>query len=141
MKFVYDADDDRELSEEERATMLADFTERCEAIHERLVEAFDLDGDGELSEEEKQAARDEMEARKPEHEGCGGEDMEGGERAEGAPTCPVNERSESVNRRKAVSQRGEAESVNERAKRESQSRAAKLRARRSCMPRVVFLTA
>jgi Ca2+-binding EF-hand superfamily protein len=65
---VYDLDADGALSETEDATLLEDFTVRCEAIHARLIADFDVDGDGQLSEEEQLAVQEEREARHAERE-------------------------------------------------------------------------
>ncbi len=61
---IYDFDRDGELSEDERDALLADFTERCDALHQRALDEFDADGDGELSDDERQAARDAAQARR-----------------------------------------------------------------------------
>jgi hypothetical protein len=108
LRVVYDVDADGQFSEAERATLLADFTERCENIHAQVLAEFDADGDGELNDEEQEAARtahqERMEAARADMEECreamgmdecegkpeggeggerGGEGSEGGER--GAP--------------------------------------------------------
>ena len=76
---VYDANDDQQLSESERNTLFADFTERCEVLHDRLVEDFDTDGDGVLSDSELQAAEEELHAREEERRAeCEAEDPMGG---------------------------------------------------------------
>lgn len=66
LQFVYDVDDSGDLDDSEMATMLDDFTVRCEAIHERLLEDFDADGSGDLDDDELAAAHAEMEARREE---------------------------------------------------------------------------
>ncbi len=79
LAFIYDADDSGDLSDAERADLLADFTERCEVLHAGILEEFDADGDGELSEDEQSAVREAREARRAERaeghdgEGCNGE--------------------------------------------------------------------
>ena len=86
LAFVYDADDSGDLSDAERATLLSDFTERCEAMHARLIEEFDADGDGELSEEEREVVRETMEANRAEREAAGPEGCNrGSEMGEGGP--------------------------------------------------------
>jgi len=55
---IYDTDRDEELSDDERAVMLEDFSLRCEFLHEQALEEFDADADGELSDEEREAARE-----------------------------------------------------------------------------------
>ncbi len=66
LAFVYDADDSGDLDDSEMATLLDDFSVRCEAIHARLLEEFDADGSGDLDEDELAAAHAEMEARREE---------------------------------------------------------------------------
>ena len=94
--WVYDVDQDGELSDSEKEELFADFDARCEAMHAQLLEEFDVDGDGELSDSEKLAAEEAIQARHEEHkaerearkEEMGGEGKEGcdkkGER-EGLP--------------------------------------------------------
>jgi Ca2+-binding EF-hand superfamily protein len=65
---VYDLDADRSLADEERATLLEDFTVRCEVLHERLLAEFDTDGDGALSEAERSAVHEAREQRCEERE-------------------------------------------------------------------------
>lgn len=81
---IYDLDRDGELSESERATLFADFTERCAALHAQILADFDADGDGVLSEEEQATAeatiREQHEQAAADYEGgdCEGERPEGG---------------------------------------------------------------
>lgn len=67
LMLVYDLDADGELSESEKETLFADFTARCEALHDQLLADFDADGDGELSEDEQEAAREAGDAMREEH--------------------------------------------------------------------------
>lgn len=76
---VYDLDESGDFSESERATVLEDFTVRCEAIQAMLLESFDADGDGTLSETELDTAREALDTLREEH----GDDMEG--------ACPEGE--------------------------------------------------
>jgi hypothetical protein len=100
LRVVYDVDADGQFSDAERATLLEDFTARCEAIHEAVLAEFDADGDGELNDAEQEAARDahqeRMEAAREDMEDCreamgmdecdGGEGGGGGgERGDGPP--------------------------------------------------------
>jgi Ca2+-binding EF-hand superfamily protein len=64
---VYDLDGSGVLEESERATMLDDFTARCEALQAQLVAEFDTDGDGVLSDTEQEAAREALDARHGDH--------------------------------------------------------------------------
>ncbi len=82
LAFIYDSDDSGDLAEAERAGLLADFTERCTAIHARILEEFDADADGELSEEERAAAREARESRRMER-GEDGECNRGGDAPDG----------------------------------------------------------
>jgi Ca2+-binding EF-hand superfamily protein len=59
---VYDLDGDEALSSDERATLLDDFTTRCDTLQAQLLADFDADGDGELDDEEEEAARAALEA-------------------------------------------------------------------------------
>jgi len=63
LTFVYDLDDDKELSETEKEALFDDFSERCDQIHQTLLEEFDTDGDGVLSGAEQEAAREEARSR------------------------------------------------------------------------------
>ncbi len=74
---LYDVDGDGTLGESERATLLDDFTVRCDALQARLLEEFDADGDGALSADEEAAARSALE------EGAHGQCPEEGGRPEG----------------------------------------------------------
>lgn len=67
LSFVYDANDDGEISESERTTLLSDHTERCENLHAQVLADFDEDGDGLLSDAEKEAAHDAMQERHEDH--------------------------------------------------------------------------
>jgi hypothetical protein len=67
LSFVYDADDDGELSKSERTTLLSDHTKRCENLHARILEGFDEDGDGALSKSEREAAQDMLRERHEDH--------------------------------------------------------------------------
>jgi hypothetical protein len=80
LEYVYDTDEDGVFSDEERVPLYSDFSERCEAIHARLLSEFDTDGDGVLSDEEQEATREE--ALRRHEEGDRHSDHEG-ERAEG----------------------------------------------------------
>ncbi len=98
---VYDSDGEMGFSEAEKATLLSDFSARCEAIHAQILADFDADGDGTLSEAEEAEARAaheaEMEAQREAMESCrplgegegareGGEGRPAaGERGEGPP--------------------------------------------------------
>lgn len=83
LRVVYDVDADGQFSEAERATLLADFTERCESIHERVLAEFDADGDGALDEAEQAQARAAHEARMAEARA----DMEACREAMGMDEC------------------------------------------------------
>ena len=63
LKWVYDLDEDKELSDTEKEALYADFSERCEQIHQKLLAEFDADGDGVLSGEEQEAAKEEARLR------------------------------------------------------------------------------
>jgi len=63
LKFVYDLDNDKVLSETEKELLYEDFSERCEQLHQRLLEEFDTDGDGVLSGEEQEMAKEEARNR------------------------------------------------------------------------------
>ncbi len=83
---IYDADDDQELSDSEKETLFADFSERCEVLHDRLVDEFDADGDGELSEDELQTAGDTLKERHEERrEECESESPMADEASSGEP--------------------------------------------------------
>jgi hypothetical protein len=86
LTLVYDLDDDGAFSESERATILDDFTVRCESIQAMLLESFDADGDGALSEAELDTAREALDALREEH----GHDMDG--------ACPEGEGGEGGHR-------------------------------------------
>lgn len=81
MLLIYDLDEDGTLSDDERAAMFSDFTERCEVLSSALLEEFDTDGDGALSADEEQAAMDAMEAERESRRG----EMEEHNRGEGRP--------------------------------------------------------
>ena len=102
LRVVYDIDVDGQFSEAERATLLDDFTARCQAIHDQILIEFDADGDGDLSEAEQETARaahqDRMEAARADMKACreamgqdecdrGGREGggEGAERGDGPP--------------------------------------------------------
>jgi hypothetical protein len=74
LRIVYDIDADGIFSEEERATLLEDFTVRCGAIQERVLAEFDVDGSGDLDEAEREAAHEahvsRMDAAREEMEAC-----------------------------------------------------------------------
>jgi hypothetical protein len=67
LSWLYDADDDDQLSDDERTTMLDDHTERCTNIHAAILAEFDLDGDGQLSEAERGDAENAAMERHAEH--------------------------------------------------------------------------
>lgn len=71
---AYDEDLDGVLAESERATLLADFTTRCEALQARLVADFDADGDGVLSDAEQATAEETLAEQAAEHHSCEGMD-------------------------------------------------------------------
>jgi hypothetical protein len=64
---VYDLDGSLSLDESERATLLDDFTVRCESIQAFLLATYDADGDGTLSTAEQDTARAAMEAEMASH--------------------------------------------------------------------------
>ena len=85
---AYDEDLDGALSETERATLLADFTTRCEVLQDKLIADFDADGDGVLSEAEQATAEAALAAEEAEHhscEGMGGEGDTAGPEGDGPP--------------------------------------------------------
>ncbi len=57
LRWIYDADESRRLSEEERQQLREDLQVRCENRKAQLLTKFDSDEDGILSEAELQAAR------------------------------------------------------------------------------------
>lgn len=57
LRVVYDADQSGEFEGGELDALFADFTTRCEAIHEAVLADYDADGDGVLSEDEEASAR------------------------------------------------------------------------------------
>ena len=61
---VYDTDLDGELSTEEKVDLFADFTVRCETLHQKLLDQFDADGDGTLSDTEIATAEATLEAER-----------------------------------------------------------------------------
>ncbi len=63
MKWVYDADEDGHLSQQERAELRADLEARCEARRAALLEHFDADQSGDLDAGEWEAARAALRAR------------------------------------------------------------------------------
>lgn len=79
---IYDLDASDDLDAPERATLLDDFTVRCDALQARLLEEFDTDADGALSDTEKDAARADLDERMAEH--CEGM-REGGPPHDGPP--------------------------------------------------------
>lgn len=83
---TYDLDGSGSLDASERATLLSDFTERCQNLQALLVEQFDADGDGVLSEEEKDTARETLESKEGEHHpGCDGMEGEDSGHERGGP--------------------------------------------------------
>jgi len=57
LRFLFDADDSGDIDAAERATLLADMTERCKNHRVLVLARFDADKDGTLSEQEETAAR------------------------------------------------------------------------------------
>lgn len=93
---AYDEDLDGVLADSERATLLTDFTTRCEALQARLVADFDTDGDGVLSDAEQTTAEETLAEQAAEHHSCEGMDGPDGESGRG-PGGPPPEASVSVN--------------------------------------------
>ncbi len=56
LNWLYDANDDDVLAEDERSVLLDDHTARCESIHAVIMDEYDADGDGLLSEAEQEQA-------------------------------------------------------------------------------------
>ena len=72
---AYDEDLDQTLSATERASLLGDFTTRCDALQSRLIADFDADGDGVLSAEEEATAEATLAETDAEHHSCEGMDQ------------------------------------------------------------------
>lgn len=60
--FIYDANDDGVLQEEEHATLREDLGVRCQARHALMLQRFDGNQDGTLDQAEREAARAAMQA-------------------------------------------------------------------------------
>lgn len=63
VRWAFDENGDRQLSDEERAAMVDALEARCERIRANVLEKFDADGDGKLSEAEREAAREAFRAK------------------------------------------------------------------------------
>lgn len=64
LKWIYDVDRDRALSDAELSTMAEDLAARCENRRARLLANFDADEDGTLSDAEREEVREALEARR-----------------------------------------------------------------------------
>ncbi|SEU00004.1 calcium-binding protein [Stigmatella erecta] len=63
IRWAFDEDGDRRLSDEERAALVAAFEQRCTRLHQQALDAFDADGNGLLDTAEREAARQAARAR------------------------------------------------------------------------------
>jgi Ca2+-binding EF-hand superfamily protein len=63
IRWAFDVDGDRRLSDEERAALVSAFEQRCNRLREQALEAFDTNGDGVLDATEREAARQAARAR------------------------------------------------------------------------------
>jgi hypothetical protein len=66
---IYDLDEDKQLSEAERATLADDLTARCEKQSSDLFARFDADKSGDISSEEASLFQEEMKQQKQEMHG------------------------------------------------------------------------
>ncbi len=64
LRWIYDADDSRDLDEEERGELRADLEERCENRQAYLLEVYDEDESGTLDEEEWAQIHEDLKARR-----------------------------------------------------------------------------
>lgn len=63
IRWAFDEDGDKELSDLERANLIAAMEARCERIRKNVLDKFDADKDGALSETEREAARAAVQAK------------------------------------------------------------------------------
>ncbi len=63
LHWVFDADSDRQLSDDERTALVDALEARCERVRARVLATFDENGDGALNDAEKDAARAAARAR------------------------------------------------------------------------------
>ena len=82
---VYDIDGNSVLDDSERATLFADFTERCGVLQAKLLADFDADGDGQLSDSEKDTARASLQKEMGAHGGDAEHGDQPGEDCDHAP--------------------------------------------------------